>query len=197
MTGKKGKARVTGTLANGKRATGAAVFLVGETWGCVPVVAPRAGLAFSLWVPLAGGKAAALGLGEGAKAGKSGALRSGAKFHVDGAPFAGALPYLPNGLSVEASGVKWVVAGGARPGKVVYKRGTQEVDASKLGANPSALKLTYKSKDGSFKGTFKVYADVNGRLKATTVNVNGVVIDGVGYGTASAKGGAAAEVTVE
>ena len=72
-----------------------------------------------------------------------------------------------------------------KAGKVVYKNGA--VDESKLGDNPSALKLTYKAKDGSSKGSFKVYVEVNGKLKATTVNVAGVVVGGIGYGTASIK----------
>ena len=74
-----------------------------------------------------------------------------------------------------------------KAGRVVYVRGTTEVDAAKLGANPSGLKLTYKAKGGTFKGSFKVYADNGGRLKATTVNVTGVLIDGVGHGTATCR----------
>ncbi|MBQ1242111.1 MAG: hypothetical protein IIX99_02795, partial [Oscillospiraceae bacterium] len=92
--------------------------------------------------------------------------------------------YLPDGVPVEA-GARWTVAGGARPGKVVYRRGTTQVDDEKLGSNPSALKLAYRAKDGSFKGTFKFYSEVNGRLKAVTVNVSGVVVDGIGHGAAT------------
>ena len=73
----------------------------------------------------------------------------------------------------------------------------QEVDEAKLGENPSGLKLTYKKADGSFKGSFKVYADVKGKLKATTVSVSGIVLNGVGYGTATVKGKGAVEVTIE
>jgi len=59
------------------------------------------------------------------------------------------------------------------------------------------LKLTYKAKDGTFKGTFKVYADVNGRLKATTVNVTGVLIGDKGYGLAAIKKVGSVPITVE
>ena len=50
-------------------------------------------------------------------------------------------------------------------------------------------KLSYKAADGSFKGSFKVYSAVNGdnKLKATTVNVTDVMIDGVGRGMATIK----------
>ena len=43
-------------------------------------------------------------------------------------------------------------------------------------------------KDGSFRGTFKAYADVNGRPKPMTVKVAGVLVNGIGYGTATTKG---------
>ena len=90
-------------------------------------------------------------------------------------------------------GAKWTLP---KAGKVqLAKDGT--VDQSKLGENPSALKLTYKAKDGTFKGSFKVYADANGKPKATTVNVTGVLVNGIGYGTATVKGGGGAPVTVE
>ena len=90
--------------------------------------------------------------------------------------------YLPDGVPVTQNGAKWVVP---KAGKIALKKGV--VDDSKAGENPSALKLTYKAKDGSFKGSFKVYADVGGKLKTTTVNVMGVMVGGVGYGTATVK----------
>ena len=46
-------------------------------------------------------------------------------------------------------------------------------------------------KKGTFKGSFKVYALKGAgkarKLKKYTVNVSGVVVDGVGYGTATCK----------
>ncbi len=52
------------------------------------------------------------------------------------------------------------------------------LDDSKAGANPSGLKLTYSAKDGSFKGSFKAYSVVAGKLKSTTVNVSGEGVRG-------------------
>ena len=101
--------------------------------------------------------------------------------------------YLPDGVAVTASGTKWVLP---KAGKVqLAKDGT--VDEAKLLDNPSALKLTYKAKDGTFKGSFKAYADANGKPKATTVNVAGVLVDGVGYGAATIKKAGGVSVTVE
>jgi len=65
------------------------------------------------------------------------------------------------------------------------------VDTSKNKTNKSALKLTYTPKKGTFKGSFKVYAlegtGKKTKLKKYTISVNGVVVDGVGYGTATCK----------
>ena len=76
------------------------------------------------------------------------------------------------------------------------------IDTSKGKTNLSGLKLTYTPKKGTFKGSFKVYAlEGSGKktkLKTYTVNVSGVVVDGVGYGTATCKKPAVSwTVTVE
>ena len=61
------------------------------------------------------------------------------------------------------------------------------MDDAKAGVNPSALKLTYTAKTGLLKGTFKAYTHVNGKPKAVTVTVTGILVDGKGYGTVSIK----------
>ena len=195
---KKGKAKVKGTLANGTKVSANAVFLVGEEWRCVPVVAPKANLSFNLWLSRDGTKAAAPEV-SGAHVGKAGVLAGKSAFHIAKqaelwAQIPGAVltEYLPDGIPVSQEGKKWVLP---KAGKIALKNG--EVDESKKGDNAAALKLTCKAKDGSFKGSFKAYAVVGGKLKATTVNVAGVMINGVGYGTATVKGKGAVEVTIE
>lgn len=101
---------------------------------------------------------------------------------------------MPNGVAITDVGGRWTLP---NAGKVVYERGTTNVDPTKTGENPSALKLTYKAKDGTFKGSFKAYADVNGKPKATTVNVTGVMIGNAGYGAATVKKVGSVPVTVE
>ena len=125
--------------------------------------------------------------------GKPGTLKAGATFKLGGemgdAKYGA---YLPDGVSV-TGGAKWTLP---KAGKVQLARdGT--VDEAKAGANPSGLKLTYKAKDGTFKGSFKAYADVGGKPKATTVKVTGVLVDGVGYGAATVKGDGGVAVKVE
>ena len=188
----KGKAKVAGTLADGAKVSASSQLLVGEDWCCVPVVYAKRGvnLAFTLWLPLNGQVARSpgvVGLGD-AEVGKPGTLKDGAKFHIDADAFSArlgqrVLPYLPDGVAV-SGGAKWVLP---KAGKVVYVKGTADVDEAKAGDNPSALKLAYNAKDGSFKGSFKAYVDVNGKPKATAVNVTGVLVDGVGYGAATIK----------
>ena len=195
--GKKGKAKASVTLANGTKAMVNTQLLVGEEWLCVPVVVTKKmNLAFTLWLPVGGGAAVVEGLGGEVVAGKAGALKAGAKFRIDAEAFSekwgqSALPYLPDGVAVTQSGTRWTLP---KAGKVqMAKDGT--VDAAKLGDNPAALKLSYKAKDGSFKGSFKAYSLVNGKPKAVTVRVAGVVIEGVGYGSAAI--GKAGQVAVE
>ena len=196
---KKGKARVKGTLASGAKVSATAVFLVGEEWCAVPVAAPKADLAFTLWLSRDGRTAVVDGLGDGAIAGKPGVLGKDAAFHVSKAAalwssISGTVltDYIPDGVEVSSKGGKWALP---RAGNVVYKNGS--VDESKLGKNPSGLKLTYKAKDGSFKGSFKVYAVNGGKAKATTVSVTGVMVGTTGYGTATVKGKGSVKVTIE
>ena len=63
--------------------------------------------------------------------------------------------------------------------------------------NAANLKLTYKAKDGTFKGSFKVYDLSRSRAKAITLSVRGVVIDGIGYGSAAYKKVCAVPVWIE
>ena len=194
---KKGKVKASVTLANGTKAAANTQLLIGDEWLCVPVVVTKkANIAFTLWLPRDSGAAVVEGLPNGADAGKAGALKSGAAFKFDASALAAALgdatyaAQLPDGLSVEQDGKKWVVAGGAKAGKVQLARGAAspaDIDWAKAGANPSALKLTYKAKSGTFNGTFKAYVLANGKPKATTVNVSGILIGDKGYGMLSVK----------
>ena len=193
----KGRANVSGTLADGVKVSAKSQLIVGDEWCCVPVVYAKKGarLLFTLWLSRTGAALpSVVGLGDNVKVGKPGSLKPGAAFKVDAtlgdAHFAA---YLPNGVAV-AGGAKWTLP---KAGKVIYVKGTSAVDESALGENPSALKLSYKAKDGTFKGSFKVYSDVGGKLKATTVTVTGVLVNGVGYGSATIKKVSSVPVRVE
>ena len=93
----------------------------------------------------------------------------------------------------KAVGVKWAKPKKGTPQPEIYDAESGNgltVDTSK-GGNLSGLKLIYTPKKGTFKGSFKVYAlegaGKAAKLKKYTVNVTGVVVDGVGYGVAICK----------
>ena len=190
--GTKGRVKVAGTLASGLRVSVSAQLVVGPDWCFVPVVVSKSkvSLSFGLWFAKDGSETAVDGLSDDATLGEATALDAGSAFRLDAAALCGLLGddayqgYLPDGLSVEPRGSKWVVADGARVGKVVLNA-AGAVDDAKAGANPSALKFTYRKKDGTFTGSFKAYRNVKGRPKAVTVKVTGIVLEGVGYGTAT------------
>lgn len=211
--GSAGRTRITGTLADGTRVSATAQLVAGEDWFCIPVVVDRKPhrLAFCLW--LSEGCMPGLscrgveGLDGDVRFGLAGAVGmygdGDAAFRID----TGALGelfddwtyegYGPDGVSVEQVGTKWRVAGGARPGRVVLGR-DGFVDEAKAGENPSALTLAYRAKEGTFTGAFKYYVpSARGAPVAKTVNVYGVVVDGVGYGTAVVRGKGGVSVMVD
>ena len=195
---KKGKVTVKGTI-DGEKISAKAQALIGEDMICIPVIYSKktVKLAFTIWLPLDGGEAEVVGL-DGAIIGKAGTLKAGAKFYIDDAIISdiegivmyNGKPALPDGESVSQSKTKWVVADGVKAAKVAYKKGVLSITEGKKGAgiaNISGLKLTYKSKDGSFKGSFTVYAIENGKLKKHKASISGVLVNGIGYGTATIK----------
>ena len=196
---KKGKVTVKGTY-NGAKVSAKAQALIGEDMICIPVMYSKktVNLAFTIWLPIEGTKAEIIEL-DGAVIGKAGTLVNGAEFDIEGdikelIPTAieeiNGYEVLPYGESVSVSGKKWVVAGGAKAAKIAYKKGELTITEGKKGqgvANASGLKLTYKSKDGSFTGSFTLYAIEKGKLKKHKATVTGVLIDGIGYGTATIK----------
>ena len=199
----KGKVKVTGTW-NTIKVNATSQLLVGESACIIPVVVvKKLKLAFNIWMTDSGATVSAIGLDD-VEIGKAGTLKSGAAFRMDGVALSQALPglltdYLPGGLSVAQSGTKWIVAGGAKAGKLVLLKGTSEInrEKSKFTDNMSGLKLTYKSKDGSFKGSFKAYAVEGTKLKSYTANVTGVMIESKGYGTATIKKVGSVGVNIE
>ena len=197
-----GKAKISGVLADGRKMSVTSIVLVGESWYCVPVIVPKLGISFGLWMSKDGAEVDAEGIDGDFIAGPPKELANGAEFIIDGEDVLGSwssipgtllVDYLPDGVKISRKGKKWALP---KAGKLALKRGTSEVDSSKALDNPSALKLTYKDKDGTFKGSFKVYSLNNGRLKATTVNVSGIMIDDTGYGTAVIKNVGIVEISV-
>ena len=93
--------------------------------------------------------------------------------------------YLPNGMRIQTTDEgKWMTP---PSGKLILDQ-YGHANRKKLGDNPSGLTLDYHPNDGTFKGTFKVYVSKRGWPKPWTVQIQGVMVDGLGYGTAFVKG---------
>ena len=130
-------------------------------------------------------------------------MRSDASVYVE--TTAGVLPagtieeLLPDGEPVIPKGGKWSFD---KIASVKYSKdkATNEfnlvVDDTK-GTNLSGMKLTYTPNTGVFKGSFKIYAIQDGKLKKFTVKVIGVVVDGKGQGSAAGPDGLSFAVMVE
>ena len=194
---KKGKVTIKGNI-DGNKVSAKAQALIGEKMISIPVVYSKksVNLAFTIWLPINGGNAKIIGLDD-AIIGKAGTLKNNAKFMIDGdigkaieTEDPRTLELLPNNEAITVSGSKWLVTGGIKAAKVAYKKGEFTITEGKKGAgivNPSGLKLSYKSKDGSFTGSFTAYAIVKGKLKKHKATVEGILIGDVGYGTITIK----------
>ena len=194
---KKGKVTIKGSI-NGNKVALKAQALIGEDMICIPVIYSKksVNLAFTIWLPINSGNAVIIGLDD-AIIGKAGTLKNGAKFIIDGdigdfieTEDPRTLELLPDNEIITVSKSKWLVADGIKPAKVAYKKGEFTITEGKKGAgivNPSGLKLSYKSKDGSFTGSFTAYAIVKGKLKKHKATVEGILIGDVGYGTITIK----------
>jgi hypothetical protein len=187
--------KITGSLYDGTKISAKGQFIIGKEWSCIPVVYVKkeTRLSFMLWLNNNAKDADVVGLGNDVAVGKPGKLKAGAKFTVDEHAavwnkFDGPVltEVLPLSIDVTFNGKKWIVADG-KSGKVKYLKGTTDIDWEAAKLNPSGLKLSYKTKDGSFKGSFKVYYVRDGKLKSKTMNLAGVLIDGVAYGSANVK----------
>ena len=205
VVGSKGKVSAKGTLADGTKVSAKSQLLVGER-ECAAAVSwtkKASSVACLVWFRedgsvecgnLLGGAAAKIANS------RSGAyLGSGAALRIDASALSAAVPGLmadlvPDGLPVRMKGASFDID---KSGKVKLLKDKSGIDPSALGTNPSGLKLKYKMKDATFSGSFAAYALEGGKLKKTSVQVSGVVLGGIGYGTASVKKSGSVAVKIE
>jgi hypothetical protein len=191
----KGKVKVSGALSNGTKVSATSLLLIGERESAIAVSWTKKDIcvAFLVWLKEDGCIECSNLNGDGhvkIANSKSGAyLSEGSVFFCDPNEVLALVPeacteILPDGQPVRMDGSSFDID---KAGKVKLLKDKSGLDLSKAGLNPSGLKLAYKIKDCTFKGSFTVYAIEKGRLKKHKVAVTGVVIDGVGYGTATIK----------
>ena len=207
----KGKAKVSGVLADGTKVSASGMMTVGEEFCCVPVIySKKSKLGFVAWfdkntrelldvtalTPWRNTVKPAFTMtwevfGLGTKNNVAAGKRTVELDDVKLLGFVpGAIAQTPFDIPLSVSGTKWDAGKAA---KVAYKGGTVTV----TGTNISGLKLTYTAKTGLFKGAFTVYAVKGGKLTKNKFNVFGAVTGGIGYGTAVLKGKGSVAVVVE
>ncbi len=204
VVGARGKVKVRGHSVEGVRSEQVAQLIVAGDGTCyVPIVVNEKGTAhaFNLVLPEEG---AAHVWGPGgvqvAMAGRE-AMGESIVFSIgEGYPLWNQLEggfayteYLPMEMEIFHDGEG--VWGHPDSGKVVLNN-LGLINKKKLGANPSGLSVAYQKADGTFKATFKVYVNKNGWPKAVPVQVYGVMVNGVGYGTATVKDVGSVPITI-
>ena len=206
----KGKAKVSGVLADGTKVTASAQMTVGDEYCCVPVAyAKKSKFGFVVWFDKNTRELVAVTAAtpwkntvkpsftmawEVAASGMKNNLAAGTRtVALDGAKLSalvpGAIEQTPVSIPLTVKGTKW---NAGKAAKVAYKGGV-----SVSGSNVSGLKLTYTAKTGLFKGSFTVYSVKGGKLAKNKFSVFGAVTGGVGYGTAVLKGKGSASVVIE
>ena len=183
--GNKGKIKVTGTLGDGNKVNVSVQAIMGENGKAfVPVVEKRG--AYSFMLEFDNGRLSAVtGLSAWKATGIPAKFTATWSSNVMFTAASGAGEILsPMYLAIQgfdsAAGIsgKTVAVSPVDDAIVVTRNkwtGTKGV---------TDLKVTFKSKDGTFKGTFNVYVTDGDRTRKLKANVSGVVVDGVPYGTA-------------
>ncbi len=188
VTVKKGKGKLTGTLPDGTMLSVSSVGILGDTALAIPFgYAKKGSLGFVFWMNDNGTVAVSdmtaletawgetLAVTELIGPSVNHRLADGANRVFDAGKFA---------QTFTASGKKWT-----------FPKHVAKSTAEKLDRNPHSVKLTYTEKTGLVKGTF-VGSTTMG--KSVKYMVNGVVVDGVMYGSSFVKGwGAMAPVTAK
>lgn len=197
---KKGKVKVAGTYKGQKVSVSVQAYVDANGYIYTPVVVTKkVTLAFLLTLSNEG--SSIVGLGDNIKVGKQGKLGANPTFTLPEHAFS-SVPgvikdLLPYNEPITVVKGKWTMPKAA---KVAYKNGEVTLSPAKKDGpieNPSALTLSYKEKDGSFKGSFKVYVIQSGKLKKLSASVTGVLVDGVGYGSALINTVGSCSVTIE
>jgi len=212
--GSKGKAKIAGVMPNGTKVTVTSKMIVGDKKFAIPVAFSKSDEAFGfvIWVDFEG---KIIELADATEwTGKDGARQSfvqkwGGESHF-GDPLAETVEPivrvsaadLPTGLAdalaeflpiyeefTSADG-KWTFK---KTPKIKFTKGVfdQEAydkDIAKGKTNNSGVKLTLTKKNGTFKGTFQVYTLTDkGSVKKNKATVNGIMVNGIGYGSAVIK----------
>lgn len=181
----KGKVKVTGTLGDGNKVNVSAQAIMGENGKVVVPVMEKRG-AYSFMLEFANGRLSAV---TGLSAWN--ATRLPAKFtatwstNIVFSAVSGA-GEVPSPMYLSIQGFDPAAGIGGKPVAVSPVDDMIAAARNKWAGTKGVtdLKVTFKPKDGTFKGTFNVYVTDGDRTRKLKANVSGVVVDGVPYGTA-------------
>lgn len=209
----KGKAKFSGTMADGTKVKGNGQLLVGADGktACVNVLVPlyaskAGGFGFLLWLSNDGRVAAESISDWNALKAKvpftatleslGGSVKGGAPsgnytFSLvsqlpETLPNAGTVQtdLLPTNVSAVGQGTKFEFA---KANKIKVDKASGKIVKDGDTDNDAAIKLNCAAKDSTLKGTFYVYALNGSRLKKVKATVTGAMVNGSGYGTALIK----------
>ena len=183
--GNKGKVKVTGTLGDGNKINVSAQAIVGENGKAfVPVVEKRG--AYSFLLEFDNGRLSAVtGLSAWKATGHPAQFTATWSSNVVFTAASGA-GEVPSPMYLSIQGFDSTAGIGGKPVAVSPVDDAIVVTRNKWTGTKGVtdLKVTFKPKDGTFKGTFNVYVTDGGRTRKLKANVSGVVVNGVAYGTA-------------
>ena len=183
--GNKGKVKVTGTLGDGNKVNVSAQAVMGEGGKAfVPVVEKRG--AYSFMLEFDNGRLSAVtGLSVWKATGLPAKFTATWSSNIVFTAASGA-GEIPSPMYLSIQGFDSTAGIGGKPVAVSPVDDAIAVARNKWTGTKGVtdLKVTFKPKDGTFKGTFNVYVTDGDRTRKLKANVSGVVVDGVPYGTA-------------
>ena len=183
--GNKGKVKVTGTLGDGNKVNVSAQAVMGENGKVVVPVAEKRG-AYSFMLEFANGRLSAVtGLSAWNATGLPAKFTATWSSNIVFSAVSGA-GAVPSPMYLSIQGFDSAAGIGGKPVAVSPVDDMIAVAGNRWTGTKGVtdLKVTFKPKDGTFKGTFNVYVTDGDRTRKLKANVSGVVVDGVPYGTA-------------
>lgn len=200
-----GSGRVTGTMPDGTKVAYTGRLEVLDDYCLLPVVVPlysgkKGGFGFLMAFSNEGVSASGVSRWENTAApftsemaaegaGNVTSILSGASFSVEGGFEIEGVEIdeslLPDNVYVTTSGTKWRVP---KADRVKFIKDDAAYEVQTEYGNPAGLALSFNAKTGTFRGSFKVFGVTEaGKSKKYTAVVNGVVLNGEGFGVATIK----------
>ncbi len=202
----KGKARLTGVMADGTKVSATKLqALLSEDGStvCIPVIVPMykgklGGFGFTTWLA-ANGKVDASGV-----SGWDASSSTTAKFTADLSCVDATLLAAPADgqytFAVDADEFPATIGSLPVLTDMLPQTSTVTSKSGKLSAaadSVTKLKISRVATTGLFKGSFLAYTQNGTKMNKKTVSFNGVIVNGTGYGAVKVKGEGTAAVTLK